>query len=328
MVFEKFKPYLHRTLFVLLSSAIMVFFSEKTFWHIQGYAIVELVLFYAIPVAACIWIVYYFQVQHLSGIVLIGGLFGFLVEGILTPILYEGGLLDPVMPAYFVGWHGLLSFVFGWYLIRKWLVEGNWKKLGMGSFLFGIFWGVWSLSYRLPESIQEFEVYVQAGEHWLPGAWPVLDFAFFTLVFTGMLMAGHWLLGWGIWRSKFTLNKWEMGLLGFIMMVIYAFQVFPVVPLGFLKLAGLVLLVVIPLSVQKKRQEDFCVLENLDGQIQLSQTLPLLAIPLAASLVYGLAALVPPPEDLLRLCFQSIYALQAFVGGGFFIWAWVDSYKK
>ncbi len=328
MKFDKLKPFLYRILFVLLSSAIMVFFSEKTFWYIQGYAIVALVLYYAVPVAACMWVIDFFQVQRLSGVVLVGGLFGFLVEGILTSIVYEGGLLDPVMPAYFVGWHGILSLVFGWYLIRKWLIDGHQKQLVLGSTFFGLFWGIWSLGYRLPESIQEFEAYVQAGEAWLPGAWPVLDFAFFTLVFTGMLMTGHWLLGRGTWRRRFTLKNWEIGLLGFIMVFIYAFQVFPVVPFGFLKLAVLIALVVIPLSIQKKRQESYCILESLDGQIQFSQTLPLLAIPLVASLVYGLAAVFPPPEDLLRLIFQSIYILQMLVGGGFFIWAWVDSFRK
>lgn len=327
MKFDKLKPFLYRILFVLLSSAIMVFFSEKTFWYIQGYAIVELVLYYAIPVAACMWTIDYFQVQRLSGIILVGGLFGFLVEGILTPILYEAGLLDPVMPAYFVGWHGLLSLVFGWYLIRKWLIKGNWKRLVLGSTLFGLFWGIWSLNYRLPESIQEFESYIQAGEHWLPGAWPVLDFAYFTLVFTVMLMVCHWLLGRKTWQTKFSLKIWEISILIGVMAFLYAFMVLPIVPFGFLKLAVLITLIVIPLNIQKQRPNSFCILESLDGQIQFSQTLPLLAIPLSASLVYGLAALFPPPEDLLRLMFQSIYVIQMIVGGGFFIWAWVDSLK-
>lgn len=282
----------------------MVFFSEKSYWYVQGYAIVELVLFYAIPVAASLWVIDLLEVQRLSGVVLIGGLFGFLVEGILTPLIYEAGLLDPVMPAYFVGWHGLLSVVFGWYLIRKWLIEGNSKRLLFSSAVFGTFWGIWSLSYRLPESVQEFEGYVLAGESWLPGAWPTLDFAFYTLVFTGMLMIGHWLLGQGLWQSRFSMKKWEIGVLVGIMTFIFAFQVFPIFPLGFLKLAGLILLVVIPLMVQKKRQDKTSVLDSLNGQIPFSRTLPLLAIPLVSSLIYGIAALLPPPEDLLRLKFS------------------------
>ncbi len=319
---------LKRIAFVLLSATIMVFFSEKAFWYIQGYAIVELVLFYAIPVAASIWVIDLLQVQRFSGVVLVGGLFGFLVEGILTPVVYEAGLLDPVMPAYFVGWHGLLSLVFGWYLIRKWLIEGEQKRLFVGSMVFGLFWGLWSLNYRLPESIQEFEALVQAGEHFLPGAWPVPDFAFFTLVFTATLMAGHWLLGRNIWQSHFSMKKWEIGLLVFVMGFIYAFQVFLIVPFGFVKLSVLIALVVIPLLIQKRKDNKPSILETLKGEIRFSDTLPLLAIPLAASLVYGLAAIIPAAEDPVRFIFHSLYAIQAMVGGGVFIWAWVDSWKK
>lgn len=328
MLFDKIKPHLDRVIFVLLSSAIMVVFSEKTFWYIQGYATFELVLFYAIPVAASIWAIDRFQVQRFSGVVLVGGLFGFLVEGILTPAIYEAGLLDPVMPAYFVGWHGLLSLVFGWYLIRKWLIEGKQKRLFVGSILFGLFWGLWSLNYRLPESIQEFEAWIQAGEHFLPGAWPVLDFAFFTLIFTAMLMAGHWLLGRNIWQSYFSMKKWEVGLLVIVMGFIYAFQVFPIFPLGFVKLSALIALVVIPLIIQKRKFNNPSILETLSGEIRFSDTLPLLAIPLAASLVYGLAAILPAAEDLIRFIFHFLYAIQAVVGGGFFIWAWGDTFRK
>ena len=325
---NKIKHYLNRLLFVLLSSVIIVFFSEKSFWYVQGYAIGELVLFYAIPVAACLAVIDLFQVSSLSGMVLVGGLLGFLVEGILTPVVYEAGLLDPVMPAYFVGWHGLLSIVFGWYWIRKTILEDNWKKLSLASILFGVFFGSWSLSYRLPESVMEFESYVLAGETWFPGAWPVVDFAFYSLVFTGMLMLAHWLLGKGIWQSSFSLRKWEWGLLGLVLGFIFVFQVLPVVPFGILKLIALITLVVIPLWIQKNRRDDPSTLTTLDGQYPFSRTLPLILIPITATTIYGLAAVLPPPEDLIRVSFQTTYAVQGLIGGLAFIWAWVDTFRK
>lgn len=319
---------LKRLLFVLLSTAIMVVFSEKVFWYVQGFAIVELILFYALPVAACLAVIDLFQVSSLSGLILVGGLFGFLVEGILTPVIYESGLLDPIMPAYFVGWHGLLSLVFGWYWIRKMLVSGNWKQLSLGSTFFGLFWGVWSLSYRLPESIEEFQAYVLAGETWYPGAWPVGKFAFYALVFTGLLITAHWLLGRSYWQKDFRINLWEAGLLLFALGFIYIFQVLPVFPLGFLKLGGLIALVLFPLQIQKKRRGKAGVLTSLDDQFPFSNTLPLLFMPLAAVVVYSLAAFLPIPDDLVRISFQSIYVLQAIVGGAAFFWAWVDTFRK
>jgi hypothetical protein len=305
----------------------MVFFSEKTYWYIQGYAVIELVLFYAVPIAVCLWVIDILAVNRLSGVILVGGLFGFLVEGVLTTVVYEAGLLDPFLPAYFVGWHGMLSMVFGWYLIRKWLIENRDLKLGIASSLFGIFWGIWSLSYRLPESISEFEGYIEAGEFWLPGAWAWNEFAFYTMTFTGMLMFGHWLLGQGLWQKEFSLKKWEVLLLLGVVAALFTFQVIPVVPFGILKLSALILLVIIPLVIQRKGERQ-SLLEQLEGKIRFSQTLPLLLIPLSASMIYIIAAIFPPPLDLIRISFQTIYTLQAIVGGVLFIWAWVDSVKS
>ncbi|MFV1949867.1 MAG: hypothetical protein ACC633_08055 [Anaerolineales bacterium] len=314
-----------RFLFVLLSSAIMVFFSEKTFWYVQGYAIVELVLFYAVPVAVCLWVIDLYRVQRLSGIVLVGALFGFLVEGVLTPVIYEAGLMDPVMPAYFIGWHGLLSLVLGWYLIRKYLVSGHWKKLLLVSAAIGLFWGLWSLPYRLPESILEFQELVIAGENFLPGAWPVQDYLFFTVVFTGMLMAAHWLLGNGFWQSEFKLKPWEIALLLAAVIFLFVMQVFVIMPLATIKLLILITLVLVPLGINRHRRDEISLLSSLNGSLNFSQTLPLLAIPIFASLVYGLAALLPFPEELLKLIFNGFSGFQVFLGAGFFIWSWVNS---
>jgi hypothetical protein len=324
---SKMKRILIRLAFILLSTITMVFFSEKVFWYVQGYSILELVLFYAIPVAVCITVLDLFQVHRLSGLVLVGGLFGFLVEGALTPVIYEAGLLDPIMPAYFVGWHGLLSLVVGWYLIRKFLVERQWKHLVVLSLGIGIFWGVWSLAYRLPESVREFQALVEAGEQFIPGAWPVGDFALYSVVFSALLAAAHWLLAQGFWQREFTLQRWEMGLLAAILVLLYLAQVFPTVPLGFLKLAGLIALVILPLRMVNQGSEKPSVLVQLDRSIPAKHVAPLMAIPVAASLVYALAEVFPPPEDWLRGLYITIYSLQALAGGSLFLWAWVDSIK-
>ena len=95
----------------------------------SGDAIGGLILFYTFPVYACLWVVDYFRVRRLSALVLAAALFVFLVEGVLTPAIYEAGLFDPVIPALTIGWHGLLSVIFGWYCLRKWLISGQWGRL-------------------------------------------------------------------------------------------------------------------------------------------------------------------------------------------------------
>lgn len=102
-----------RLLFVILSTATMVFFSEKAYWYPQGYALGELILFYAFPVYACFWAIAHFRVRRLPALILVAALYAFLVEGVITPVIYEAGLFDPIMPAYFIGWHGLLAVIFG-----------------------------------------------------------------------------------------------------------------------------------------------------------------------------------------------------------------------
>ena len=109
------------------------------------------------------------------------------------------------------------------------------------------------------------------------------------------------------------------------MILLYLAQVYPVVPLGFIKLAGLVALVVIPLQLAHNQPEKPSVLSKLDRPFQSVQLAPLLAIPAFASLVYALAAVLPPKDGWLRLLYISIYSLQTLVGSGFFLWAWIDS---
>ncbi len=52
---EQIKAMDLRLIFVTLSTAIVVFFSEKAFWYPQGFILGELILFYAIPIYACLW---------------------------------------------------------------------------------------------------------------------------------------------------------------------------------------------------------------------------------------------------------------------------------
>lgn len=320
---------LQRLLFLLLCTAVMVFFSEKMFWYIAGYPILELILFYALPASFSLWMIDRFRVASLSGVVLIGSLFGFLVEGVLTPVIYEAGLLDPVMPAYFVGWHGLLSVVIGIYWIRSALIHKRWKSLLGGGFAVGIFWGLWALPFRLPEAVQEFQGLLAEGEHWIPGAWPFPDFLIFTLVFSGMLMAAHGLLGLGFWQKSFHLSWWESGVLFALTGLVFFSQVFVIMPLAVFKLLALIGLVVIPLEISRRRNPDRpSILIRLTGRVSFRDTLPLLAVPAGASLVYGLAGLYPPPDDALRGLYELFSIVQTLLGAGFFLWAWTAAVRS
>jgi len=319
---EKLKFFLQRLFFVLLTTAVLVFFSEKVFWYVQGYAFGGLILYYAIPVAVCLGVIDHFRVHDLSGMILVGALFGFLVEGVLTPVIYEAGLLDPIMPVYFIAWHGLLSIVFGWYWIRKTLTgDQAWKMLPGGAGI-GFFWGIWSLTFRLPESIQEYQALVLDGENWLPGPWPVVDFLLYALVFSLLLMLAHSLLRGKIWQSTFRLKTWEKVLLIGLLVFIFVAQVGWVYPLAVLKLVGLILLVMVPLEINRRKSGNrTSLLTKLSDDISPKKIWLLLIIPFFAVLVYGVDRIFPIPESLLRDYYLLLPILQALLGTAAYLWA-------
>lgn len=303
----------HRVLFTGLTTVILVFFSEKVYWYVQGYAYAELVLYYAFPVYACLWAIDHFRVRRLPALVLVAALYAFLIEGVLTPVMYEAGLFDPIMPAYFIGWHGLFSVLFGWYTVRRWLVRGDWGRILVLGLIFGLLWGAWSLTYWLPET---------AGEVNHSAMWPVLDFGLYALFFTATLAVGHRLLGRGAWLREFKPTGVEKGLLVFVLLALFAVIVLPVLPFATFKLLALLTILFLLLRANRSMEQEGSVLSELAGPVKTHHVLALLAMPVAATGVYALAVAYRPPEEWIRFwLLESISILQALVGGGLFVWA-------
>ncbi len=318
------RSFLARWGFVGLSATIMVFFSEKVFWYPQGYAIVELILYYAIPTAACLWLIEIFHVRNLSEVVLVGALYAFLVEGVLTPVIYEAGLTDPVMPVYFIGWHGLLSFVIGWYSFRRWLVRGAWGRLLAASALVGLFWGIWSITYWLPVNIAEWEHLAAIGEA-VSGdtLWTTPQFALYAFGFTLLMAVSHGLLGRGGWQRHFKPGAVEGGFVVIALVVIFTLQVFFILPFAILKLVGMIGAVLLPLVMHRRRNGENSVFKDLVGSVHSTHLLGLFLMPLAATVVYGMAGILQPSEPIIGTISEVFPALQIFLGGVIFLWAWI-----
>ncbi len=306
---------LQRLLFVGLSTVITVFFSEKAFAYPQGYTYAELLLYYAFPVYACLWAIDRFRVRRPAALVLVAALYAFLVEGVLTLVLYEGGLLDPTMPAYFVGWHGLLSFVFGWYALRKWLVRGQWERVLAMGFVFGLFWGLWSLTYWLPEAY---------GEWGVTSRWSIADFGLYTFTFTATLALSHGLLGRGVWLPEFRPGRVERWVVGLVLVALFIVNVLLILPLAIFKLAALLGVIFLALRAEHVRGEEKSVLSELAGPVKGLHLPALLSIPIAATGVYALAVTYRAPEEWIRaLLLESTPFFQALIGAGLFLWALV-----
>lgn len=287
-----------RLLFVLCSSAVLVVWSEKAFWYVQGWGFAELVVVYALPVAVMLWVLDRARACGWRTAILAGGLFAFLLEGVITPVLYEDGPL-PALPAYFAGWHGVGSVVVLWYGVRRFLLAGQTGRVALTSALCGLVFGTWSLVYWLPESADDPSL---VGEGFEVTRWPVDRFALYALVFTSALAAAHLLLD-RIWQRQLAPSRLGLGIvaLGF---GVFAVPTLIAVPWAPLKLGALLLLVRYGLR-RLARPGGSTVLEELDGSFPARRVWPLALLPATAIAVYAAASLLEPSDGAIRAVTQS-----------------------
>lgn len=309
-----------RFLFVVVSASIVVVSSEKFYWYPQGFsavAFVELAAFYALPVAATFWAVERFNITGVWRVVLASGLFALGVEGIITPVLYEDGPL-PLLALYFFAWHGILSFVFCWYLARKWALAGRRANLALWSAVYGAGWGLWSVTYWRTASIEEFEAEIATGEaNWSPGQWSVPKFALYAATFTAVLITAHWFLGF-VWPKDWqTTRRWNIptGLLLVAGLAIITVAV----PWAPLKLILLGWLIIARLRRTNASPDDGNLFSELRGRATLSQLAPLGLLAPAAIAVYGAVAVIEPTDAILDGIYGGTVAVQIVAGSIAFV---------
>lgn len=188
--------------FVLTVTSIATIGSERIFWFWSPDVIDHTIVvsYYAIVVFLVLWTIDRFRLSSWRELALALPLYGYLAEGLLTPVMYSGGPFVPVFPAWFGAWHGLLSLgllVFG---LRWLLLYGRPAVTAVAALSIGLFWGVWSATLRLPENVNDEDLIADQG-----GPLHVLDpteFAQYAVSFTAILIVGHWLLG-HLWPTRF-----------------------------------------------------------------------------------------------------------------------------
>ncbi len=305
---ESFVSFARRLAAVLLFTSVAVFFSEKAYWYVQGYAWFVLVVFYAFMVYPCLWLIEHFKVSRLSEGVMVAAVFAFLVEGVLTPVLYEGGLSDLSMPLYFLGWHGLLSVVVGWQVLRVWLVEDRWFRVVMGGVLFGGFWGLWSLTFWLPEN---------AGHATEPARWATWSFGLHAVTFTATLAAAHGLLGRGVRLPHFSPSRLERVLALICVAALFAMLVLPAVPWAPLKLLPLLAIPIAFLWLSRGKAEQpgrSGLMHNCMRPARWRALTGLLVMPASATSVYAVAGSTQPSDESLRSLMEGLTLLQMAAG--------------
>jgi hypothetical protein len=221
-----------------------------------------------------------------------------LVEGVLVGVIYEGGLFGWFNISYTpMAWHAPFSVIFGWYFLRRWLVEGQMRRLVGWCAAAGLFWGFWSAVFWLPESTADAALRNAA----VVGFYPAADFALRAFIFTAVLALAHGLLGRGGWQPEFRPSPIEIGLALLALLVFFAAGIVPQYPYALIKLPALLAITLFALGRRRKAAPGLTILEQLAGAVPPLRLLGLFAMPLVASAVYALLAWLRPPDDLIRL---------------------------
>ena len=309
---------LRRLAFVYVSALIMVVGSERMFWYYDDADLptfAELGAFYAIGVYALLWVMERFRTTSFWSFLLAVPVFGYVIEGVITPVLYEGGP-TPVFPAYFTGWHGLLSVVVLWYGLRGWLIRDEWRPVLLAGVLLGVLWGLQATTMWLPTNLEDATLEADSRIR------APLDFLRYATRTTAVLVGGHWLLGHGLWvrrlgRSRVTEVATAITIGGIV--VAWSLSI----PWAGPMFAVLVGAVVWVLRRHRRDATGPGTLERLDGRISVRALAMLLPMPVVAAAVYAGVYESDPGEHAITALMYAIMATAALAGATMVAVSWI-----
>ncbi|MFP4344636.1 MAG: hypothetical protein ACLFU8_08080 [Anaerolineales bacterium] len=269
-----------RPLLLLLATGyILTFYSEVLFWarprpgdSFSGW--IGVWLYYSVTTFAFLAVVKRFGIRGPWALFLAGGLFGWLVEGILANTMYEE--FPYQIPFTGLAWHALISVLVGWYLVRKVLLQKRPLKALLLSGALGLFWGLWSLSWWIEE----------------PASIATVP-AFVLFAFTGtLLLVAAYRAYDRLEPATFEPRGWAIWLNALFFAFIFIFGTLPLYPWAPLLLLPLLALIFLALRRHRRTSSGPDVMEALVGRARPSNYLLLLLMPLVATVVYALATLL------------------------------------
>ncbi len=315
--------------FVMLTSTIVVVASEKMFWYTGAYSpvgVIELTLFYSLAVMPLLYVVGRYRVDGGGRLVVAAGIFAMVVEGVITPVVYEDGPL-PVMFLYFLGWHGLLSVVFLWYTVRRWALRGRRRSLALWSATLGMAWGVWSTNYWRADTIAE-----QLAENrqepglWDVGQWAVPKFGLFAFGFTALVIVCQWLLGF-VWPRAWRPSRgWTVVVTVALVAWLGLWTVaIPYAPLKFASFVGFLAWL---LRRSRPPLESPTLLSGNVGRARLTNLAPLLLLPTGAVVTYALLTELDYGEPALDAIHWALVVATFLAGALAATWAIATTWLK
>ena len=264
---------------VLSTGYIFVFFSERLFW---GRLRPDDTLFdwlgvwivYSLLAFVFLYLVNRFQVRQVWPLFLAGAAFGWLAEGLVVQTAYE--MLPLSLSFTGLSWHALLTVWVGWYAMHKFLHSPDpWSTLKM-SLVVGLGYGLWAISWWLEPD---------GGVATLP------EFAAYTFGTTLLVIPAYRLAAWSGLES-FAPPRWLVIVVGAVFVAYFALVTVPAAPLSLILLPALLGLVYWGLRRNRLNSAEGSYLDLLAGPPPVWKLLSILALPLAACLVYALALIL------------------------------------
>ena len=287
---------------ILATGYILMFYSELMFWarvrpddSLPNW--LSTWLAYSLLAYVFLSILARFQVDTIWGLFLAGAAFGWLAEGLVVQTAYE----DLPLSISFTGlaWHALISVWVGWGAVRKALSAGPGATARLAA-LIGCGYGLWAISWWLePDG----------------GMAAPLDFAAFALVGSLLLVLAYWLaercLPEGLTSSRkaesaaglplvlasllarrrlpggLTPSRKVEIVVALLFILYFIFVTVPAAPLAAVILPALLLVLYLALRRGRSQMGENREIERLPTPP--IRYLGLLALPLAASLVYAAA---------------------------------------
>jgi hypothetical protein len=318
---------------LLLVSCLLTAFSEAFYWYPGGTDYPVRVLFYLIPTAAFLWTLNRYRAAGWTGLILIGAVYGFVTEGVLTTVLYGGFPFDPFAISYTsLAWHDLVSVGFGLFVLHRLLASGRVLPAVLAVGAFGMLWGLWATGLQIPDGASD----DSEGIPLFMGQVSVTLFAVYTVAVTLVVGVCHALLGRVVGTDDLVPGRRPGGVVLVVGVAFFAVLIVPLVPWAPVVLGMLLWLCHRGLSGEWRFRQGAAPSANpaIAGQPgllgQLARPVPwsrlpiLIALPAGAIVTYGGLEAAALDEATIRdLCLNLVVAVQTIAGWAAFIAALV-----
>ena len=186
--------------------------------------LLEMFFWYGLVTGLFLLVISYYRVHTFSALFLAGCTYGWAVEGLFIPVLYENIPASLIWPS--IG-HVLVDVLLGWYGIRVLLRRNNTRLTIAMAVLLGLAWGVWATWFWVGE-----------GERRITPD----EFTVFTLLSSVIWISGT-ILADRAGRLTFRPTRVETVFLLTLCALLFAYTTFAAgfIPLLILPLAGVVL---------------------------------------------------------------------------------------